>query len=50
MSELNPMGICQRCGAQLHYMDKKCPECGQESLVYSEGCLICTNCGHSRCG
>ena len=29
---------------------KKCPECGQESLVYSEGCLICTNCGHSRCG
>ncbi len=29
---------------------QKCPKCGQESLVYQEGCLICTNCGHSRCG
>ncbi len=27
-----------------------CPNCGQESLVYQEGCLICTNCGASRCG
>lgn len=27
-----------------------CPNCGQESLVYKEGCLICTNCGTSRCG
>ena len=27
-----------------------CPNCGQETLVYQEGCLICTNCGHSRCG
>ncbi len=27
-----------------------CPNCGQESLVYQEGCLICTNCGTSRCG
>ena len=27
-----------------------CPECGQESLVYQEGCLICTHCGASRCG
>ena len=26
------------------------PNCGQESLVYQEGCLICTNCGTSRCG
>ena len=29
---------------------KKCPVCGQESLVYQEGCLICKNCGASRCG
>ena len=29
---------------------QKCPNCGQESLVYQEGCLICTNCGASRCG
>ena len=28
----------------------KCPNCGAESLVYQEGCLICTNCGSSRCG
>ena len=27
-----------------------CPVCGQETLVYQEGCLICTNCGTSRCG
>ena len=27
-----------------------CPVCGQETLVYQEGCLICTNCGASRCG
>jgi len=29
---------------------QKCPNCGQESLVYQEGCLICTNCGTSKCG
>lgn len=28
----------------------KCPNCGAESLVYQEGCLICTSCGSSRCG
>lgn len=27
-----------------------CPECGQESLVYQEGCLVCSSCGHSKCG
>ena len=27
-----------------------CPSCGHESLVYQEGCLICKNCGASRCG
>ena len=29
---------------------QKCPNCGCESLVYQEGCLICKNCGSSRCG
>jgi ribonucleoside-diphosphate reductase alpha chain len=29
---------------------QKCPNCGQETLVYQEGCLICTNCGTSKCG
>ena len=29
---------------------QKCPVCGQETLVYQEGCLICKNCGASRCG
>lgn len=29
---------------------QKCPNCGCETLVYQEGCLICTQCGSSRCG
>ena len=29
---------------------QKCPVCGHEPLVYQEGCLICKNCGASRCG
>lgn len=29
---------------------KKCPNCGQESLIYQEGCLTCQSCGYSRCG
>jgi len=27
-----------------------CPECGREALVFQEGCLHCTSCGHSKCG
>ena len=27
-----------------------CTSCGEESLVYEEGCLNCKNCGHSQCG
>lgn len=27
-----------------------CPNCGHETLVYQEGCLICKHCGASRCG
>jgi len=29
---------------------QKCPNCGAETLVYQEGCLICTSCGTSKCG
>ena len=29
---------------------QKCPNCGHETLVYQEGCLICKHCGSSRCG
>lgn len=28
----------------------KCPNCKNETLIYQEGCLICTTCGSSRCG
>ena len=29
---------------------QKCPHCGNETLIYQEGCLICTSCGTSKCG
>jgi len=28
----------------------KCTTCGSTSLVYQEGCLICKDCGTSKCG
>ncbi|MGB8489725.1 MAG: adenosylcobalamin-dependent ribonucleoside-diphosphate reductase [Bacteroidales bacterium] len=28
----------------------KCGECGSDNLVYQEGCLICKDCGSSKCG
>ncbi|MFP4662955.1 MAG: adenosylcobalamin-dependent ribonucleoside-diphosphate reductase [Bacteroidales bacterium] len=29
----------------------KCPECREsDSLVYQDGCVICTSCGYSKCG
>lgn len=28
---------------------KKCPVCGEKSLVFREGCYICNNCGNSKC-
>ena len=27
-----------------------CDNCGSDSLIYQEGCLICTSCGASKCG
>ena len=29
---------------------QRCPNCGGETLIYQEGCLICTSCGTSKCG
>ena len=29
---------------------QKCSQCESENLIYQEGCLICTECGHSKCG
>lgn len=29
--------------------DKTCPSCGEDSLVYEEGCLICRSCGYGKC-
>lgn len=29
---------------------EKCSQCGSSELVYEEGCLKCTNCGHAKCG
>ena len=26
-----------------------CPECGQDALIRQEGCIACTQCGHSKC-
>jgi len=30
--------------------DALCPECGQATVVYQDGCLICSSCGYSKCG
>ncbi|MCK5135379.1 MAG: adenosylcobalamin-dependent ribonucleoside-diphosphate reductase [Bacteroidales bacterium] len=30
--------------------DQKCEECSSNNLLYQEGCLICTDCGSSKCG
>ena len=27
-----------------------CGDCGEDALVYQEGCLTCKNCGYSKCG
>ncbi len=29
---------------------QECPNCHQKTLIYQEGCLLCTNCGTSKCG
>ncbi|MBR5249071.1 MAG: adenosylcobalamin-dependent ribonucleoside-diphosphate reductase [Bacteroidales bacterium] len=29
---------------------QKCEECGSTNLIYQEGCLVCQDCGHGKCG
>lgn len=29
---------------------QKCEMCGSSNLIYQEGCLICQDCGHGKCG
>ena len=29
---------------------QECPNCGSETLIYQEGCLLCANCGATECG
>lgn len=29
---------------------QKCERCGSTNLIYQEGCLICQDCGHGKCG
>lgn len=29
---------------------KKCDECSSSNMIYQEGCLLCTDCGYSKCG
>lgn len=31
-------------------IDKICPACKEEALVYEDGCLICKSCAYSKCG
>ena len=31
-------------------VENQCPSCGENSLIYQEGCLTCKACGHSKCG
>jgi ribonucleoside-diphosphate reductase alpha chain len=33
----------------LDLKETTCPECGEESLIYQEGCVKCTNCTYSKC-
>jgi ribonucleoside-diphosphate reductase alpha chain len=34
---------------ELHQTKDMCPGCGSATLVHSDGCKNCTNCGYSRC-
>lgn len=29
---------------------EKCPNCGQETIIFTSGCKNCTSCGWSKCG
>jgi ribonucleoside-diphosphate reductase alpha chain len=29
--------------------DKRCDDCGNDSLIYQDGCVSCTDCGYGKC-
>jgi len=31
-------------------VNKKCDSCSGENMTYQEGCLLCLDCGYSKCG
>jgi ribonucleoside-diphosphate reductase alpha chain len=31
------------------YSDKVCSSCKQSTLIYQDGCVVCTSCAHSKC-
>lgn len=31
-------------------VESTCGECGEDAVIYQEGCLICKSCGNSKCG
>jgi ribonucleoside-diphosphate reductase alpha chain len=33
-----------------HANGQSCSDCGSHQVIYQEGCLICKNCGQSKCG
>jgi ribonucleoside-diphosphate reductase alpha chain len=36
-------------GTGISSLQRQCPECGEASLIRSEGCDTCTSCGFSKC-
>ena len=30
--------------------DKACDQCGEEGLIYQDGCVTCSKCGYAKCG
>jgi len=42
----------QRMSAELRPLaGRKCPECGNKTLIRKDGCDFCTSCGHTgACG
>jgi len=31
-------------------LDKNCPQCDTDNLIYQDGCITCANCGYAKCG
>ena len=46
--------VCPRCGYEFNKVEfkpnnlAKCPECGNYSIIYQEGCAYCTSCNRSK--